>query len=140
MRAHLVQRSSSFPGAATSSSAAPEAQARGLRKLFHHSSRNTLRSHASDSNLIPTNSHTAQVSTQAASLSSQSRPTNGTSQPLSPNPLVDSTLRWWEELDDEDARSQDRAAVEAELARYIAEGLIGNIESGVDLLRYWTVR
>ncbi|TFK78760.1 hypothetical protein K466DRAFT_473198, partial [Polyporus arcularius HHB13444] len=35
--------------------------------------------------------------------------------------------------------SQDRAAVEAELERYIAEGLIGTIESGTDLFRYWTI-
>lgn len=128
-----MQRSASLPTMAPRTSGS-EAQARGLRRLLNHSTRNTLRSHSSDSSLSPSQSQArtpdSQSSTQSTSASPQAT--------RRPDPLVDPILRWWED-DSEDVRAQDRAAVEAELARYIAEGLIGSIENGADLLRYWTV-
>lgn len=137
-QAHMMQRSSSLPRTSTAprTSGFTE-QARGLRRLFNHSTRSTLRPHASDPTLTPSNSQAPPTS--STSSPSPSRPASAMPQAARPDPLVDPVLRWWDEEDSAEARSQDRAAVEAELERYIAEGLIGTIESGMDLFRYWTV-
>ncbi|CDO76573.1 hypothetical protein BN946_scf184831.g9 [Trametes cinnabarina] len=116
-RADSQQTSGGFP---STSDASRTLRTTGLQRLLSHAQRNSpLRATSSEPSI---SHHTRSM----ASCSTTNLPSCGLPPSTSeaPGPAL---------------RAQDRAAVRSEFDRYIAEGIMSNIESGADLLGYWAL-